>query len=65
MKCKNHPWYRGVYRHRTECEDCDLVYWTNHGQVANPTPQFAKEYADLGWPDRQPWYRKLLRGMGI
>lgn len=40
MKCKEHPWYHGIYRHRTECTTCDEVYFDNHGMATTPIPTF-------------------------
>lgn len=30
MHCPKHHWYTGMYKHRTECEVCDLIYFDRH-----------------------------------
>lgn len=39
-RCRKHPRYRGIYRHRTDCLTCDVIYWENHGQMKHPIPEF-------------------------
>lgn len=56
IRCKTHPRYRGIYRHRTDCVECDKVYYQNHGQNSSPTPQFSEAE-----PSRPGFFSRMLR----
>jgi hypothetical protein len=56
MKCKQHPKYRGIYKHRTECETCDHIYFENHGQLEQPIPKLTDPEPVF----RNGWFKRLL-----
>lgn len=59
MTCKYHPWYKGVYKSRTNCSTCKAIYFKNHGQEEHPIPRLGEREG------RTPRWKRLLQRLGL